>query len=87
MVKAKLKIIYSFYKITGGKAEPELINENPTHLPLFEPEPPHTQQDEEQEINEVTFQGVGCLERDPGLRPQIWQYPLNQRDDVVRAYL
>jgi hypothetical protein len=41
MVKAKLKTIYSFYKITGAEAEPELINENPTHLPLVEPEPVH----------------------------------------------
>jgi hypothetical protein len=87
MVKAKLKPIYSFYKIAGGDAEPELINENSTLLPLVEPEPPQTQQDEEPGTNEVTFQGVGYLERDPGLRPQIWQYPLNQRDDVVRAYL
>jgi hypothetical protein len=87
MVKAKLKTIYSFYKITCGEAEPELINENPTHLPLVEPEPLQTQQDEEQGTNEVTFQGVGCLEWDPGLHPQIWQYPLNQRDDVVWAYL
>jgi hypothetical protein len=87
MVKAKLKTIHSFYKITCGEAEPELNNENPTPLPLVEPEPPQTQQDEEQGTNEVTFQGVGYLEQDPGLHPQIWQYPLNQRDDVVRAYL
>jgi hypothetical protein len=40
MVKAKLKTIYSFYKITGDEAEPELNNENPTPLPLVEPEPP-----------------------------------------------
>jgi len=25
--------------------------------------------------------------RDPGLRPQIWEYPVNQRDEVRRAYL
>lgn len=27
------------------------------------------------------------MQRDPALRPQIWQYPPNQRDDVGRAYL
>jgi hypothetical protein len=42
MVNPKLKIIYSFYKITGGEAKPELINKNLTHLPLIEPEPPQT---------------------------------------------
>jgi len=33
------------------------------------------------------FRGIEFLERDPALRPQIWQYPNNQRDQVVRAYL
>ena len=32
--------------------------------------------------NDVIFCGIEFLERDPGLRPQIWQYPPNQRDDV-----
>ncbi|XP_077215543.1 uncharacterized protein LOC143850131 [Tasmannia lanceolata] len=27
------------------------------------------------------------LERDPGLRPQMWEYPVNQRDEIRRAYL
>ena len=30
---------------------------------------------------------VNCLERDPGKRIQIWEYPANQRDEVRRAYL
>jgi hypothetical protein len=45
-------------------------------------------QEEDQQANEpVIFRGVEFLERDPGLRPQVWQYPQNQRDDVRRAYL
>ncbi|XBI95566.1 hypothetical protein VPH35_032002 [Triticum aestivum] len=44
--------------------------------------------DVEQRANEhVTFRGIELLERDPALRPQIWQYPPNQRDEVRRAYL
>ena len=27
------------------------------------------------------------LERDPGLRQQIWEYPVNQRDEIRRAYI
>lgn len=27
------------------------------------------------------------IERDPGLRPMIWEFPLNQRDEIQRAYL
>ncbi|XP_065847572.1 uncharacterized protein [Euphorbia lathyris] len=30
---------------------------------------------------------IANLERDPGLRPQIWEYPINQRDEIRRAYL
>jgi hypothetical protein len=30
---------------------------------------------------------VNHLERDPGKRLQIWEYPVNQRDEVRRAYL
>ena len=27
------------------------------------------------------------LERDPGKRPSIWNYPINQRDEIRRAYI
>ncbi|CAL8162116.1 unnamed protein product [Prunus armeniaca] len=30
---------------------------------------------------------ISTLERDPGLRPQIWNYPINQRDEIRRAYI
>jgi hypothetical protein len=30
---------------------------------------------------------IDNLVRDPGLRPQICEYPVHQRDDVRRAYL
>ena len=47
-----------------------------------------SQEEEEQQTNEpVIFRGVEFLQRDPALRPQVWQYPQNQRDDVRRAYL
>jgi hypothetical protein len=35
----------------------------------------------------ITFREIEYLQRDPGLRPQIWQYPPEQRDSVRRAYL
>lgn len=57
-------------------------------LPLLEIEQqaPHNQ-DENQSNEAVTFEGIEFLQRDPGLRPQIWQYPPDQRDVVRRAYL
>ncbi|XP_019414751.1 PREDICTED: zinc finger MYM-type protein 1-like [Lupinus angustifolius] len=30
---------------------------------------------------------INSLECDPGKRPQIWEYPVNQRDEIRRAYL
>ncbi|CAM8920228.1 unnamed protein product [Rhodiola kirilowii] len=30
---------------------------------------------------------INKLERDPGLRPQIWKYPISKRDEVRRAYI
>ncbi|KAG7943691.1 hypothetical protein I3843_15G055900, partial [Carya illinoinensis] len=30
---------------------------------------------------------ISSLQRDPGLRPPIWDYPVNQRDEIRRAYL
>jgi hypothetical protein len=30
---------------------------------------------------------ISTLQRDPGLRPQIWEYPINQRDEIRCAYL
>ncbi|XP_074580574.1 uncharacterized protein LOC141836984 [Curcuma longa] len=44
-------------------------------------------QEEVSNRGEVIFRGIEFLERDPGLRPQIWEYPINQRDEVRRAYL
>ena len=30
---------------------------------------------------------MASLVRDPSLRPQIWEYPVNQRDEIRRAYI
>ncbi|XP_059458275.1 uncharacterized protein LOC132187857 [Corylus avellana] len=48
-----------------------VTNERPSKCPRIQPE----------EMN-ATF-----LERDPGLRPQIWKFPVNLQDDIRRAYI
>jgi hypothetical protein len=30
---------------------------------------------------------ISILQRDLGLHPQIWEYPINQHDEISRAYL
>lgn len=49
-------------------------------LPLLEPEQQQPQQQHNQDggvqtNDAVTFRGIEFLQRDPGLRSQIWQYP------------
>jgi hypothetical protein len=57
-------------------------------LPLLELEQQAQHSQDENQSNEaVTFEGVEFLQRDPRLRPQIWQYPPDQRDTVRRAFL
>ncbi|XP_044456045.1 uncharacterized protein [Triticum aestivum] len=61
-------------------------------LPLLEleqqqPEQQHNQDGGVRTNEVVAFRGIEFLQRDPGLRPQIWQYPPDQRDIVRRAYL
>ncbi|XP_059436118.1 uncharacterized protein LOC132169045 [Corylus avellana] len=48
-----------------------VTNERPSKCPRIQPE----------EMN-ATF-----LERDLGLRPQIWEFPVNLQDDIRRAYI
>ena len=57
-------------------------------LPLLELEQQQQNHVDGLHTNEpVIFRGVEFLQRDPGLRPQIWQYPPDQRDSVSREYL
>ncbi|XP_059434852.1 uncharacterized protein LOC132167836 [Corylus avellana] len=37
-------------------------------------------------VNEVDVSSIS-IERDPGLRPPMWDYPVNRRDEIRRAYL
>ena len=36
------------------------------------------------DVNEID---ISSLERDLGLRPQIWDYDVNQRNEIRRAYI
>ena len=41
----------------------------------------------EPQIVESTQVDISYLERDPGLRFPMWSYPINERDNVRRAYI
>jgi hypothetical protein len=85
------KTIDSFYKRKRNATAAEVSEPEPLALALIETELPdqdQPSQNEEQQTNEpVIFRGIEFLERDPALRPQIWQYPHDVRDEVRRAYM
>ena len=68
----------------------ETTEETPIQPPLLLlefGEQNHEEQGHQTHRDEVLFRGIQFLERDPALRPQIWQYPHSQRDEVRRTYL
>ena len=95
---SRFRSMESYYKRKRDDEGPSLEPEGPEPereapepeaqltLALVEVEQPS--QHEEPHTNEhVIFRGIEFLERDPALRPQIWQYPENVRDEVQREYL
>ena len=62
------------------EADASLLASN-VEIPISEDRPTKSQRTE---INEVD---ISSLERDPGLRPQIWDYDINQRDEIRRKYI
>lgn len=92
MVKGGSRNIQSYFK----RQRTEAVAEDPPPaqpLPLLlELEQQHENQDGEPQTNNsvplpIVFRGMEFLEPDLALRPQIWQYPPNQRDSVWRSYL
>ncbi|KAK9181534.1 hypothetical protein WN944_024671 [Citrus x changshan-huyou] len=83
-LKMKKQTIDKFFK----RKNPESTQAD-TQLPsVSNPEPPISEnrptKSSRVETNEVD---VNSLERDPGLRRQIWSYPVNQQDEIRRAYI
>ncbi|XP_074574014.1 uncharacterized protein LOC141830490 [Curcuma longa] len=95
----KNKTLHSFFKRKRDEMDSEeqvdasfpQVHESDEVSPIISPSNIDTKSPEKQEEvsnrGEVIFRGIEFLERDPGLRPQIWEYPINQRDEVRRTYL
>ena len=84
----KQKPIYSFYK---KRSDEPIVEQNLAPAPLVELEQrqgvDETGPEHADETEPIVFRGIEFLQRDPALRPQIWEYPSNQQDEVQRAYL
>ncbi|GFS41709.1 general transcription factor 2-related zinc finger protein [Actinidia rufa] len=71
--------ILSFFKPKVGIAKSNTPSSSNVGTSIPNEEPPSKSQ-------RVEFDDTN-LERDPGLRIPIWQHPINQRDEVRRAYI
>ncbi|XP_026452251.1 uncharacterized protein LOC113352670 [Papaver somniferum] len=95
----KLKTIESFFKPKRGDKSSELLpSTDNVGMPTSshhehgtsqqQKKPSYAQPTISSKAKEVAVQiNGGTYERDPGLRRQIYEYPVNQCDEVRRAYL
>ncbi|XP_026378155.1 zinc finger MYM-type protein 1-like [Papaver somniferum] len=95
----KLKTIESFFKSKRGDKSSELLpSTDNVGMPTSshhehgtsqqQKNPSYAQPTISSKAKEVVVQrNGGTYERDPGLRCQIYEYPVNQRDEVRRSYL
>nr|KYP50112.1 Zinc finger MYM-type protein 1 [Cajanus cajan] len=85
----KSKRIDSFFKRKTCDKDEKNATSTSSELEKF-PKNPRIEENDKQlsKVPRVTYNEFeNSLERDPGKRPQIWQYPSNQTDEVRRAYL
>jgi hypothetical protein len=69
----------------GAVVEEEALNPDDSRTAEEAPRQPAPKV---QRINaEITDASVLIVERDPGLRRQIWEYPANERDQVRKVYM
>ncbi|GAV90630.1 DUF4371 domain-containing protein, partial [Cephalotus follicularis] len=78
----KPKTIVSFFKKknigNSGSSTPSLVFDSTS---VLEQRPHKSPRIENKEVHTTS------LERDPGLRPLMWDYPINQRDEIQRKYI
>ena len=74
--------LFSYYKKDQSTSESETNPSSSSNVPI-----PDVQPSSEPQIVESTEVDISSLERDPGLRLLIWTYPVNEHDNVRRAYI
>ncbi|XP_021734874.1 uncharacterized protein LOC110701548 [Chenopodium quinoa] len=80
----KQKSITSFFKRKELENDTTPDEDNPVN----EDTPTRTHNHEEgPSIIDIDNVAINYLERDPGLRPPIWAYPIGKRNEIRRAYI
>ncbi|KAL9690219.1 hypothetical protein QQ045_010616 [Rhodiola kirilowii] len=77
MAQMKTPTIDSFFKrkTTENSEKDSHVHSEEHHAPKL------------RRIEIADYFDINKLERDPGLRPQIWKYPIGKRDEVRRAFI
>ncbi|XLU64474.1 hypothetical protein S245_023683, partial [Arachis hypogaea] len=92
---SKMKTIHSFFKrkeriydeqnsASDSLSNVQNIIEQPVTQLVEQDIQPPASKIARTEIDQVN---IDTLMRDPGKRPQIWNYPINQQDEIRRAYI
>jgi hypothetical protein len=82
---SKLKTIHAFFKKNDDSNSKMSFSASNSQTLALEQEREQEQHHSKMPIIESI--DISTLQRDPGLRPQIWEYPVNQQDEIRRAYL
>jgi hypothetical protein len=81
----KQKIIDTFFKKKDADSNFKMSSSTPNPQTLAHEQYPSKMPRIESQI--VESLDISTLQRDLGLRPQIWEYLVNQRDEIICAYL
>jgi hypothetical protein len=82
-LKNAKKTLFSYYRKESKDYSTSETNSSSNINVLIPEEPPSS----EPQIVESTQVDIFSLEHDPGLCLPIWSYPINERDNVRRAYI
>ncbi|KAJ1269938.1 hypothetical protein BS78_06G016400 [Paspalum vaginatum] len=100
--KRKMQTLFSFYKKTEGittdvQGQINLANQNQIRqsdsdenvdvVQEDEPPSPSPRQTSPKVVRLNSDASVLVVERDPGLRRQIWEYPIDEQDEARRIYI
>ncbi|TYH50533.1 hypothetical protein ES332_D10G213200v1 [Gossypium tomentosum] len=72
-----------FFKRKSSDASQSMMNENSSTIEVNTSKCPRLESEDHPNI----YFNINNLERDPRLCPRIWEYPINQRYEVIQAYL
>ncbi|CAI9284275.1 unnamed protein product [Lactuca saligna] len=93
-IMGNMKTIDSFFKrkVDNEEIHDENIEIKRHKASTSEPKPQEHENQQENDIYEATQSNpnevdLKQLERDPAKRKQMWDYPVNLREEVIRAYM